>query len=103
MNQEAVTSPRSKPLFWGLLAGTVFYLLALLPAGMLAMMSPMASDSGFSTSIWIFIIAAMSLPIALVVCPWLGWIAYALRWNRTGWILLFLPCLWPLALIGAMA
>jgi hypothetical protein len=93
---------RSKPLFWGLIAATVMYLVALLPAAMLAMMSPMAGDSGLSTSVWIFIVGAMSLPIALVLCPLLGWIAYALGWNRAGWTLILLPLLWPVMLLGAM-
>lgn len=103
MDADAARPQRSKPLFWALIVGTVLYLLALLPAAMLAMMSPMASDSGLTTSVWLFIVAAMSLPIALIACPLLGWIAYALGWSRAGWTLLFLPFLWPVVLLAAIA
>jgi len=103
MDAHSAGPRRSKPLFWALVGASVLNLLALLPAVMFAMVSPMASDSGLTTSVWIFIVAAMSLPIALIACPLLGWIAYVRRWNRSGWVLVFLPLLWPSAMLGAIA
>jgi len=94
---------RDKGLFWCLVVGSILYLLALPVAVVVAMMSPMASDSGLTTGAQLFIFTAMTFPVAIVLGPILAWIAYVSGWNRTGWALLLLPVAWPVALLAAMS
>ena len=93
---------RSRALMWVLIAGTVLALLAMLPALMMAMMSPMASDSGVTAGVWAFIIVCMTFPLALVIGPLGGWIAWGLRHERIGWWLILAPLAWPVAIVLVM-
>ncbi|MGQ0559180.1 MAG: hypothetical protein ACT4OE_06290 [Sphingosinicella sp.] len=99
---ELQPAPKNRALFWALVAATILYLVALPFSTMMVMMMPMASDSGLDWRVWLFTEAALTFPVALVLCPVLGWVAYAKRWNRTGWIVVALPLLWPLILVATV-
>jgi ABC-type sulfate transport system permease subunit len=93
----------SRSLFWALVASTLLYLLALPFAAMMAMMSPMASDSRANAETHLFIATAMTLPFALVLSPALAWIAYRLRWNGAAGLLILLPLAWAPVLVGIIS
>lgn len=96
---NAPCPPRSKTLRLWLIIGSIVAVLAIIPAGVMGMMSVMATDAGVNTMIYVFIITMMTFPLAITLGPVLGWIAYWLRYERLSWILLFLPFAWVVALI----
>ena len=99
MIERATTLPaRSGRLRLWLIIGSGVAALALLPALAMAVMAPMASDAGVNTVIWSFIWLMITLPVAIVFGPGLGWAAYGLRQERLAWGLLFSPLLWVAAL-----
>ena len=90
--------PRSRRLRLWLIIGAVVAALTLLPAVAMAVMSPMASDAGVNTVIWSFIWVMLTFPLAIVLGPALGWVAFGLRQEKLAWVLLFSPFLWVAAL-----
>lgn len=90
---------RSRALLIVLIIGSVLSLLTILPVAMMAMMSPMASDSGVNAGVWTFIIVAMTFPLALIIGPLGGWIAFAARRERIAWALILSPLAWVLAIV----
>ena len=90
--------PRSRRLRLWLIIGSVVAALTLLPALAMAVMSPMASDAGVNTVIWSFIWVMLTFPLAIVLGPALGWLAYSLRRESVAWALLFAPFLWVAAM-----
>lgn len=96
---DAPPPPRSKTLRLWLIIGSIVAVLAIIPAGMMGMMSVMASDAGVNTMIYVFIWTMLTFPLAIVLGPVLAWIAYALRRERLSWGLLFAPFAWVIALI----
>lgn len=95
--------PRSRTLRLWLIIGSVVAVVAIIPAAMMGMMSVMASDAGVNTMIHVFIWTMLTFPVAIVLGPASGWIAYALRRERVSWILLFAPFAWVVALIVIMS
>ena len=100
---ESIASPSTRPprshrLRLWLMIGSVVAALAVLPAVAMAVMSPMASDAGVNTVIWSFIWVMLTFPLAIVLGPGLGWVAYGLRRESLAWALLFSPFLWVAAL-----
>ena len=91
--------PRSKRLRLWLIIGSIVAVLAITPAGVMGMMSVMATDAGVNTMIYVFIFTMMTFPLAIILGPVLGWIAYWIRCERISWILLFSPFAWVVALI----
>ena len=99
MIEPATALPaRSGRLRLWLIIGSVVAAVALLPALAMAVMAPMASDAGVNTVIWSFIWLMITLPMAIVFGPGLGWAAYRLRREKLAWGLLFAPILWVVAL-----
>jgi len=96
-------SPRSKPVMWGLVAGTVISLLLLPLALMWAAFSVMASDAGVTPAVEAFILLSFCIPLAFVVGPILAWATWILRRNRLAVAALFLPTIPFVASIVAMA
>ena len=96
---DAPRPPRSKTLRLWLIIGSIVALLAIIPTGVMGMMSVMASDAGVNTMIYVFIFTMMTFPLAILLAPVLGWVAYAFRMERLSWILLFSPFAWVVALI----
>ena len=52
-----------KAMIWA----TILYGLALLPTGMMAVMSPLASDAGVNTKVWTFMIAMATWPLGFIL------------------------------------
>jgi hypothetical protein len=78
---------------------TILYVLALAPAGLLAMVSPMMADEGWTLSAGIAMAAAISLPIILLMSPLAAWIAYNSRQKwRTAWVAILAPLAWAVVL-----
>jgi hypothetical protein len=97
MTDDAAT-PRSRLLKPVLVLVSVLAGLALLPAGLAGMMSPMMADSGTSPAVIAFIIIMMSLPLALIILPVLAWISYLRRRDRMAWLFMALLLIWPAGL-----
>jgi hypothetical protein len=91
--------PRSRKLRDWLFVDTALSLLAIVPVAVFGMMSVMATDAGVNTAIMTFIGIALSFPVAVVLCPVLAWIAFALRRERTALVLSLLPVLWVVAIL----
>jgi hypothetical protein len=77
-----------------MIVASVVYGIALPFTVMAAMFSPMASDSGVNTGVWIFIITMMTLPVAILAAVIAGWIFYATRMPRLMWVAIAFPLLW---------
>lgn len=90
---------RSPTLRLWLIIGSVVAAFAIIPAGFMGVMSVMASDAGTNTMINVFIYTMLSFPLAIILGPVLGWIAYGFRRETIAWWLLFSPFAWVLALI----
>ncbi len=98
----AMKPPRSRLLLIGLIVGTIVALLAILPVFVMATMSVMVAASGSSPLIFTFLTFAWSLPVVVVVGPVGAWIAYALRRERTAWVLLLWPAVWAAIMFGIL-
>ncbi len=96
---SAAGPPRSRRLQLWLIIGSVVAVLAIVPATFMGALSVMASDAGVNAVIWIFIWTMLTLPLAIILGPLGGWIAYGLRRERVAWILLFAPFAWVAVLI----
>ncbi len=97
-----VKPPRSRLLLIGLIVGTIAAALAILPVFVMATMSVMVAASGSSPLIFTFLTFAWSLPFVVVVGPVGAWVAYALRRERTAWVLLFWPAVWAAIMFGIL-
>ncbi|WP_029416333.1 hypothetical protein [Brevundimonas bacteroides] len=95
--------PRSRLLLIGLIVGTIVAFLAILPAFVMATMSVMVAASGSDPLIFNFLIFAWGLPVVVVLGPVGAWIAYALRRERTAWVLLLLPATWAACMFALLA
>jgi hypothetical protein len=98
-----MSNARRPRLFWSLVAATAIYLMALPIAAVAAMMSPMAADSGLTAAVWVFIVAAVTLPFSLLLCPIVGWVAYWRKWDRTAWAAIAVPIICFLTGFAAMS
>ncbi|WP_188764601.1 hypothetical protein [Emticicia aquatilis] len=54
----------------------VLLLLGLVPAIMGAMTSPMIFDSGQNPNLWRVFITMLALPVVIIICQIISWIAY---------------------------
>jgi len=77
-----------------MIIATIIYGTALPFFGVMALLSPMASDAGVNTKVWTFMIAIATWPIGIVLAVVLGWVFFALRRRGAMWIALLLPWLW---------
>ena len=82
-----------------MIVASVVYGLALPISIMAAAFSPMASDGGLNTGVWIIIITLATAPLSLAAALVLGWIFYTIRWPRAMFAAILMPLLWLLALI----
>jgi hypothetical protein len=89
---DVVKRPRAHLI--AMIVATVLYGASFPFVLSLAMFSPMASDSGVTTKIWIFIVSLMTLPIGIAVAVILGWIFYATRLPKLMWAAILFPLLW---------
>lgn len=96
-------TPRSKPVMWGLIAGTAVSLLILPLALMWAAFSVMASDAGTTPAVQTFILLSFLIPVGFVLGPILAWVSWFLRRDRLAIALLFLPLIPFATAIGVMA
>ena len=87
-------SPRSKPVKIYMIVMTVIWLLALLPAGMFALMSPFAFDQGPSPQATRIALGLIGGPFALVGSLLLGWLLFAARWMKAAVVAMLLPILY---------
>lgn len=85
-----------------MIVATVFYGVALPFVGVMAMMSPMASDAGVNAKVWTFIIAMMTWPLAFIAAILLGWLFTWLRRTHAVWTVLAMPWLWLVPLVWSM-
>lgn len=91
--------PRSRKVMWWLIIDTILSALAIVPIGIMGMMSVMASDAGVNDAIMAFIFVGLTFPIAVALSPILAWIAWFLRHERLAVILSLIPALWVIAFI----
>jgi hypothetical protein len=96
---DVLKRPRAHLL--AMIAATVIYITALPFSVMAAMFSPMASDSGISTGVWVIIYSLLTLPVAIVAALILGWIFFILRMPRAMWVAILFPMLWIFPLVFA--
>lgn len=54
----------------------ILLLLGLVPAIMGAMTSPMLFDSGQNPNLWRVFITMLALPVVIIICQIVSWIAY---------------------------
>ena len=93
--------PRPRWLLIALIVYTIVALALLLPAGLVAMYSPMLSDSGLNASVWALIIGFAVVPVVLVISPIVAWIGYALRWRWLAIVMICAPLVWLLYIVVA--
>lgn len=95
---------RSRKLKLLLILDTVASLLlsplALFWGVMSAMSTTTTSDADFANT---YVLINMTLPVAILVCLIGGWIAFALRREKSAWVIIFLPLPWLVASIAMMA
>ncbi len=74
-----------------LIVSTLLWILALLPAGAFALMSPFAFDSGTSDAAWRVFIGLIGMPFVLVLSTVIAWVMYALKWHAAAIVAALLP------------
>jgi hypothetical protein len=94
--------PRKRGHRKAMIRATILYGLALLPTGMMALMSPLASDAGVNTKVWTFMIAMATWPLGFILAIVLGWLFFGLRWSRGIWFAIALPWLWLVPIVWSM-
>jgi hypothetical protein len=99
----AEAAPRKGWLKLVLIVLSVLYGLALAPACLMAMMSPMMSDAGVTPLVRVAMAVTVTLPMALLLCPLAAWISYSAKRWRTAWVLGLAPLLWLAILLGYLA
>lgn len=72
-------------LFWGLMSG----------------MSTTTTDNTAFANVYALI--NLTLPVAMLACLIGAWIAFALRRERTAWIVMVLPLAWVIVSLGMIA
>jgi hypothetical protein len=83
-----------------MIVATVLYAIVLPFVCVVAMFSPMASDSGLNAMVRTFIAAAMSWPLGIVLSIGLGWRFFVTHRPRAMWYALAFPWLWLLFFAG---
>jgi hypothetical protein len=81
---------------------TVFYLLSLLPAGMMVITSPMAFDAGYSTEAIFMASCVLAYPVLVLIALIGGWVCYAKRKNAAAVVFFLLPLVDVLILVGGL-
>ena len=81
----------------------VFWLLMVPVACYLAMMSPFLSDAGVNAAVWMLILNFVTWPLACLLAPIAGLIAYKKGHRRAAWIIVALPLLWIAVAVGGFA
>lgn len=94
---------RNRLLLIVLVIETIAAVLAVLPALGMAVMSPMAVAQGKIVWVAAFVIVAVTFPLVIVGGPVLGWMAWAERKDRRGWIAAATPFVWLLLFVGLFA
>ena len=92
-------TPPPPGLRFALILLTIVYVLALAPAGLMAMVSPMMADGGVTPMVVVAMVATMTFPIALLMSPLAAWIAYSSgRKYRIAWGAILAPLIWLIPL-----
>ena len=86
-----------------LMLDTIGSLILIPLAAFWGVMSVMSSTTTANTA-WAnaYALVNLTLPVAMLLCLISGWIAWGLRRERIGWIIVFLPLLWVLVSVGMM-
>jgi hypothetical protein len=85
------SAPRPKWAKIVMLVMTVVWLLALVPAGLFAMMFPFAFDQGVSPQATRVAVGLVGGPFVLIGALLLAWLLFAARWVKLALIALVLP------------
>jgi hypothetical protein len=101
MSTTADETQRRRRCLIALIVTTAVFVLSLIPAGLFAMMSPMAFDSGASAQAWMIVLPIWLYPFAVLVSLAGSWIAFAARRYRFALIWSLLPLL-DVAFIAAV-
>ena len=100
MTTLALRQPaRNRRLRLWLILGTVVAAASVVPA-LFVGLPMMPSSIEFNARIWTAFLMTTTFPLALVLCPVGAWIAWALRWEKVSWTLLFLPLVWVFVVIA---
>jgi hypothetical protein len=96
---EVLKPPRQHLIV--MIVATAIYGLALPFSVMAAAFSPMASDGGLNTGVWIIIIiiTLVTAPLGIIAALILGWVFYTIRRPRAMFAAILMPLLWLLAFI----
>lgn len=81
----------------------VFWLLMVPVTCFLAVMSPFLADAGVSVAVCALILNFVTWPLACLLAPIAGLIAYKKNHHRAAWIIVALPLLWVAVAIGGFA
>lgn len=94
MTSSTIVPPRPRSgrlkimLILDSLATLVLAPLALFWAMMSAMSTTTTTDMEFANT---YVLVNLALPLVMVLCLIGGWIAWGLRQERAGWVIIFLP------------
>ena len=96
MNEATLTekpqpAPRPKSAKVFMIIMTIVWLLALVPAGLFALMFPFAFDQGVSPQATRVAVGLVGGPFALIGALLLAWLLFAARRIRLAMIAMFLP------------
>lgn len=81
---------------------TVIYVVLSPLAAFWGFMTVMASDSGNSPAISLYINVNIALPVVMIAAPLAAWIAYALKRPGLAKGLLFVPVVWAIVAFALM-
>ena len=84
--------PRSMKIF--MIIMTILWLLALLPAGAFALMSPFAFDQGTSDAAWRVFVGLIGAPFALLLSLLVAWVLFAARLYKAAVVVMLFPALY---------
>jgi hypothetical protein len=96
MTAVAGKAGRTRPgwLLPTLIVYTIAGVLALVPASLMAMMSPMLSDSGINFFVWVLILGVALSPAVLLASLVAAWLCYAMTRYGITIVAMAVPFAW---------
>jgi hypothetical protein len=85
---------RPRWLFPLLIVYTIAGVLLLAPASLMALMSPMLSDSGINFFVWALILGLALAPVVLLASLVTAWLSYAMTRYRITALAMCVPLVW---------
>ena len=80
---------------------TIVCAMLLIPAALMAITSPMLTDSGVSAGVWALILGALFGPLVLLLSPIVAWTGYGTRHYRLARFAMCVPVIWLAYMVAA--